>query len=199
VSRDPILIGLCGHAGSGKTAAADHLHIEHSFEQLAFADGLKDMLADHFNDLGVDYACLHEPGLKNEPLHIGQAVTSARELMQRLGDTFRAVHADWWVHALAMRAGMAGPRDQWQPIHDRIVITDIRYPNEAAWLLQAGGILIRLQREGAPPVREHGSERHVSRLPAHITLVNNGPTMHGLHTLLDGAVADVLARAGAAA
>ena len=106
--------------------------------------------------------------------------------MQSLGDWGRSMHHDYWVQCLALAAGVPNA-----PVHDRILISDVRYPNEAAWLLEHGGVLIRLVRDTAEPVRSHSSEQHWADLPADITLVNNGPTLEGLHGLLRGAMADL--------
>jgi len=185
--RDVVLIGLVGRAGSGKDTAAAHLCAEYGFVRAAFADSLKDMLAAHLEQRTIDYAHLFEPGLKEQPLP-GVGV-SARELMHRLGDAFRAADPDYWVKALADTIGMRGDSTAQYPVHDRIVITDVRYPNEADWVLRNGGTLVRLVREQAAPVRAHSSEEHADTLPAHHTLVNNGPTLVGLHSLLDGMMA----------
>ena len=45
--------------------------------------------------------------------------------------------------------------------------------------------------EQAQAVRAHSSEQHIDELPAHIDLVNEGPTLAGFHALLDGALASV--------
>lgn len=190
-TADPVLIGLIGRAGSGKTAAAYHLMMAHDFVAVAFADAIKDgVLEPMLVNLGIDYAHLHEPMLKAQRLpgyaHDSAPVT-ARQLMQEFGDAGRRCHPDWWVDQLAASVGLMHGRT---PIHDRIVVSDVRYPNEAAWIVRHGGVLVRLHREQAEPVREHSSEQHVDTLTAHVDLVNNGPTLVGLHTLLDGVLAD---------
>lgn len=186
MTRPDVLIGLCGRAGSGKTTAADYLRAAHEFEPVAFADAIKDMLDQHLTARNIDYAHLYEPKLKEQPLpRIG---LSARELMQRLGDAFRGADPDYWIKALADTAGLLGLPAHRQPVHDRIVVLDVRYPNEAAWLIEQGGVLIRLHREQATPVRAHSSEQYIDDLPASVDLVNDGPTLAGLHALIDGAL-----------
>lgn len=185
--RDPAIIGLCGAAGSGKDTAAWHLVSVHGFEALAFADPINDMLAVALDNYGIDHAVLHDRALKEQPLAGVPGQPSPRELKQRLGDAFRAVDPDWFVHDLAHRAGLHDlPRSA--PVHDRIVITDVRYPNEAALVRRLGGVLIHLQRDSAAPVRAHTSEEWAGLLDADISLVNNGLTPHGLYALLNGAV-----------
>lgn len=181
------IVGIVGRAGVGKDEAALHLCRRYGFVRAAFADSLKDMLAHHLTLRSIDYAHLFEPELKNTPIPgIG---ISARELMQRAGDAFRAADEDYWVKALADTLGMAGPATAWAPVHDRIVVADVRYPNEAAWVHQAGGMLVRLVRDSATPVRTHSSEQFTDVLPSAHTLVNNGPTLLGLHSLIDGLAA----------
>lgn len=187
MNRDPILIGLTGRAGSGKDTAADHLVREYGFERAAFADVLRTMLEAMFTEVDVDYAHLYEPHLKNTPIaELG--MVSARELMQTLGTEWgrRCNGPDWWLRLTERRLGLAAGGS---PVHDRIVITDVRFPNEAEWIKRRGGMLVQLHRETAAPVRAHESERHFSDMRVDLTLFNNGPTLVGLHGMLDGAMA----------
>lgn len=188
---DPVLIGLIGRAGSGKTAAAYHLMTRHGFIAVAFADVLKnDVIEPMLTALGIDYAHLHEPTLKNTPLPgYEREQLTARKMMQEFGDAGRRCAPDWWVDQLAASVGLTAEHAH-TPIHDRIVVSDVRYPNEAAWVLRHGGVLVRLTREDAEPVREHSSEQHADTLTAHVDIANNGPTLLGLHTLLDNVLAD---------
>lgn len=183
--RDPALIGLCGHAGSGKSAASDYLVRHYHFANAAFADSLKHLLAEHLTDMGIDYAYLHEPALKAQPLP-GLGGITARQMMQAFGDAGRALHADYWVDRLAHRIGLARGTT---PVHDRLLITDVRYPKEEAWLRRHGGVLVQLVREGAAPASAHSSE-HVHLLTPDVMLLNNGPTLEGLHGLLRALMAD---------
>jgi hypothetical protein len=186
--RDPIVIALVGRSGAGKDLAAEHLVHHYGFVQAAFADSLKYMLEAHFVERGVDYAHIYEPGQKD--LIIDELGVSARELMQRLGDAFRAADPNYWVKALADIVGLRdGPHRA--PVHDRIVISDCRYPNEAAWLATQQATLVRLVRDTAAPVREHASEQAVDHLPCDHTIVNNGSSPIGLYLLLDGLMADM--------
>jgi hypothetical protein len=184
--RDPALVGLCGAAGSGKSTAAWFLQSSYSFSSFAFADALRDMLCAHLTELGLDHAWITEPRLKAQPILGLPGGASGRQLMQSLGDWGRAMHPDYWVQCLQLACGVGTT-----PVHDRLLISDVRYPNEADWVLRQGGVLIRLVRECAAPVRSHSSEQHIADLPAHIVLVNNGPTHEGLHGLLRGAMADL--------
>lgn len=189
---DPVLIGLIGRAGSGKSEAAFYLERRHDFVGVAFAQQLKEsVLEPMLHTLGIDYAHLYEPELKAVKLPgYEREELTARKLMQVFGDAGRACAPDWWVDQLAACVGLDAAHN-FTPIHDRIVVSDVRFPNEAAWIERHGGVLVRLHREQAEPVRAHISEQHVDTLTAHVDLVNNGPTLAGLHGLLDGVLADL--------
>lgn len=188
MNRDSIIIGLTGRAHTGKDTAADHLVRDYGFGRAAFADTLRTMLEAMLEDAGADYAHLYEPQLKAAPIPQLGGV-SARELMQTLGTEWGRTHhgADWWVNLLQRRLGL---HEGGTPVHDRIVITDLRFDNEAAFIHRLGGRIIKLHREQAPSVRAHASEAHIDALPCDVDLVNNGPTLLGLFTLLDGTMAD---------
>lgn len=181
---DPIVIGLCGRAGAGKTTAAEYLRDRYDFECVAFADALKDCLALLMADRGIDHAVLHEPLLKAQELPAMHHAT-ARRLMQTLGDWGRQVHPDLWVQQLAHRAGLGDGRS---PVHDRLCITDVRYPNEERLVHDAGGALLRITRRANPMgdrrIDPHSSEQWADSLLAHASIPNDG-SLGGLHTQLD--------------
>ncbi len=182
------LIGLTGLAGTGKDSAAQYLCEQYGFVQAAFADPIRSMVLQLLEEAGIDHAWATERRLKERPIP-GLGV-SARALMQTLGtEVGRALHPDLWVRHLRMRLGLDGQPSS-APVHDRIVLSDVRFGNEAAWLRARGGRLVRLHRDTAAGVRPHASELQVLDLVPDVDLWNNGPTLHGLHRLLDGVMAD---------
>lgn len=158
------LIGLTGHKGAGKSLAAEYLRTKHGFACVGFASPLKAML----QNLGVPYANLHAPLLKEEPLsEFGGR--SARYLMQSLGEWGREAAPDFWV-------------ERWKVTVQRhvsplIVADDIRYPNEAKAVHQLGGKVIRIRRPSADNIiDDHPSEKLVDSISADFTIHNHiGP------------------------
>lgn len=182
------LIGLTGLAGTGKDTAAQYLCQEYGFVQAAFADPIRSMVLQFLEEAGLDHAWVTERRLKELPIQGLQV--SARALMQTLGtEVGRALHPDVWVRHLGLRLGLDGQPGS-TPVHDRIVISDVRFGNESAWLRARGGRLVRLHRDTAAGVRPHASELQVLDLVPDVDLWNNGPTLHGLHALLDGVMAE---------
>lgn len=185
-----VLIGLCGRAGSGKTAASDYLCQRYGFARRAVAGTLKSMLERLLSDASVDYAHLYEPRLKAAELPELFGL-SARQLMQSLGDWGRQVHPDLWIRTTLDCLGILDVGGgAW--VHDRLIIDDLRYPNEAAAVRQRGGTIIRLRREDADAAPAgHDSEAWIEQMPAHRELANHGPTLTGLHAHLDALMRDM--------
>lgn len=172
------IIGLMGLAGAGKDTAADHLEAVHGFARYAFADPMRTMLEAMLVDAGLDYAYMYEPALKEQPIPgIGH---SYRHLAQTLGTEWgrQQLGTDFWLNLAGLNLGLPHA-----PIHDRIVITDVRFPNEAAWIQQHGGKVLRIQRNTAP-VRSHISEQLMTEIEPWATVDNFGPVEH-LHAQLD--------------
>lgn len=185
-----IVIGITGRAGSGKDTAADHLCARYGFVRASFAAPIKVMLEALLEHAGEDHAWLHERSRKERT--IGSLGVTPRHMMQTLGTEWgrQCMGPRFWVRLLALHLGLDVASSA--PVHDRIVITDVRFPNEAAWIKeQPGGTVLRLVRDGLQAVRQHASESQADTIEPDTTIVNNGPTVDGLHTLLDG-LADTL-------
>lgn len=158
----PLLIGLTGHKGAGKSTVAALLEDEYSFAQIAFADPLLAGVGALLADAGVDGAWTVERALKDQPTVIGQ---SYRKLACTVADALRLLDADIFVRIAALKL------DQARLGGDSVVISDVRYPNEAAWLRAQGGVLVRLSRR-IQPLPDHSSEAHWRTLPADHEIAN---------------------------
>jgi hypothetical protein len=162
-----ILIGLTGRAHSGKDTAAcmiEAICLTAGINQqtFAFATSMRAAL----RALGVPPDYIKQPELKNKL--IPELGASYRQLMQELGDMGRKVLPDFWVRFVA-RSISNLPDGV-----GLIVITDVRYPNEAEWIRANGGVIVQLNRKAAPEVRSHSSEQHFAELQAEYVIDNNG-------------------------
>lgn len=155
----PPLVGLIGKKRVGKDTFAAVLVEEFGFARVAFADPLKEMAltidpevaidSDTWEHLGVLVAQFGWEGAKEEP--------GVRRFLQRLGDGVRQFDPEFWV--------TAGMRQMWNlrghpatAVGQPVVITDVRYPNEADAIREAGGILVRIERPGVDDGDTHASE-----------------------------------------
>lgn len=182
---DPLIIGLAGNAGVGKDAAAVYLQTAHRFEQYAFADPIRDMLGALLERCGIDHTWMTEPALKERP--IPGLGASYRALAQLLGTEWARQHLgeDFWLKTASLALGLSSARPGWPgaPIHDRLVISDVRFPNEAHWIVQQGGVVIRIHRE-TRGVRAHLSETQLHLIQPWAEIDNNG-SLQQLYRQLD--------------
>lgn len=167
-----MLIGLTGKARSGKDTVANYLRDRHGFEVLTLARPLKHGLQAM---LGLTEE--HTDGELKEQV-IDWLGVSTRELMQTLGTEWGRTHvaSDVWLRVLARN---------YEKIKDRnVVVSDIRFENEAEWVRRQGGWVVSVQRE-IEGVRPHESENGISHCD--LTIENSG-TIDYLHWLCDALV-----------
>lgn len=179
--KPPLIIGLTGLAGSGKDTVADHLVTRHGFARHAIADPIKNMLEELLIYAGIDPMCLHARQMKEQPLDL--LGVSPREMMQTLGTEWgRNLHPEFWLRIAALQLGLHDlPRSI--PRADRIVLTDLRFHNEAHWVRKLGGFVVRVSRP-APEVRSHQSERGINNIVVWSEIKNHG-SLNELHGLID--------------
>jgi len=150
-----LIIAFAGRKQSGKSTSADFLLSEYrsismEYERYAFADTLKKVCIDV---LGLTpEQCYGSDAQKNELVNCywsGQQCT-AREVMQIVGtDWFRTMQANVWADSTIRRILNDGP--------DLAVIEDCRFPNEVEAVKNAGGIVIKLNRDLY--TSDHSSEK----------------------------------------
>ena len=169
----PLLIGLTGRANAGKSTVAQMLASEFAFTELALAEPILEMVHALFAMAGVDGAWAVERSLKEERTTLG---FSYRHLAQTLGTEWgRGLSPDFWLRVMNLRLqspALAG---------ENIVISDVRFPDEAQWITSQGGVVVRVLRDAAPTARPHPSEAHTDHLPVTTELLNFGSKA----TLLD--------------
>lgn len=168
-------IGLIGKARSGKDSAAMHLVRERLCTPLAFAAPLKEMALsiDPLIPLG-QYPCVHVR-LSEMIRNIGWELAKdtypeVRRILQTTGQTVREYDDTFWITAMRRKLNNA---EQWNL---PIVVTDVRYPNEAEMLKARGFRLVRITRPGAGAGAGagHDSETALDDYAAHVTIRNTG-------------------------
>jgi len=88
---------------------------------------------------------------------------AGRVLLQNLGVSIRThLHRDAWIWPVLL------------DLPPRLVITDVRYPNEAEAVKAAGGCVIRVERPSVGPVNAHLSEVALDEWSFDGTIVNDG-------------------------
>lgn len=138
------LIGLSGRRGSGKDTFLDLLNTEldqkgyfQHYERMSLADPLKDMAAVLTGDEPATFRTQ-----EGKAQYLNLFGMTRGQLLQRLGtDCLRVgLMDDVWIRSLDSRIQASKSL-----MH---AVTDVRFPNEAQYIHNAKGVLIRL--EGNP-------------------------------------------------
>jgi len=196
------IIGLSGKARSGKDTFAEALVQGAGYTRVAFADPLRELalkldpvidVVDRDTSCGDPDCCggpwpdlapvrladLHDAvgweGIKSHPTETIDG--ELRRTLIRLGDGVREVlgRTTWLDAAMRRAAEIEGP----------VVITDVRYRNEAEAVIAAGGIVVRIERpEGGdallPEAAAHASETELDDFGGFAHLVLNVGTIDDL-------------------
>lgn len=161
-----ILVGLSGKQRVGKDTIAAYLQLKYSFVRLANADYLKEV------SKGVGWD--------------GRKDSRGRRLLQRLGVIVRDYDKNFWVRKVVDQ--VQGLKKQDEGVH--IVVTDIRFVNEADAIRELGGRVVRV-------VRDTGIEdSHVSEVELDTykfdDVISNDGSYDQLYALVDRLFAGVL-------
>lgn len=177
-------IGLIGKARSGKDTVAARLRGQHGYQRVAFADPLKEAALrvdplvawpGRMDVYRLSYLVRHH-GWE----YVKDEVPEVRRILQQMGQAVREADADFWVRvALAKIDALCGLP---------VVVTDVRYPNEAEALRAAGFMLVRIERRlDRHPFRtasQHESETALDDFIADAAVFNDG-SIAELHRQVD--------------
>lgn len=170
MTHKKIIIGITGIAGSGKDTVRAILEAEHAAHGMAFADPMRTMIGALFEANGIDKGYMLDREFKEQPIPgIG---ASYRQMAQTLGTQWGrdCLDQDIWLRIAAAKI-----RDlDWQRSAPGVyVISDVRFYNEAEWIRAQGGVIWRVRREQAVPVRTHASELQIEGIRPFWTLENH--------------------------
>jgi hypothetical protein len=193
-----LLIGMIGHAGSGKDTCGDYLIENYAFAKDAFARPLKDAARILF-DLTDEQLY----GTRKEAIDVRWGV-SPREMMQFLGtevarDAFQrllpGIGEDFWLEHFRVRRAAALARYHAHPGSNtsNVVVCDVRFPNEAKLIKSMGGVLIRVNRpnhnqfagaHAANKKAAHASEVQMNAIVGIDYTIENDGTLEDLYVKL---------------
>lgn len=178
------IIALSGYARSGKDEAASVLVEKHGFVQVAFADKLRDML------YALNPIVEGVGRLSDDPIYVQDVVRAygwagykesrygpeIRRLLQRLGT--EAGRQTMW-DSIWIDAALTGlPEDA------RVVVSDARFFNEFDAVIERGGYVWRIDREGVGPANDHASETEAVNYKKFSLFLKNDGTLEDWHRLI---------------
>lgn len=174
-----MIIGLSGYAGSGKDTVGAMLVEHYGYKRLSFAQALKDVLEDVNPRVGaIDRLATKTenttPKMTCRPLRVSwehaKKEPEVRRLLQALGVACRThIGPDVWVDAVMRQydALQSKPHPTLKGFCSivPVVITDVRFPNEAEAIVNRGGQVWRVMRLDHGPVNGHESETALDDWP----------------------------------
>lgn len=170
----PRVIALTGAAGSGKSTAADYLIRQHGYERVKFAGPLKDMMrALGFGEDDIEGG---DKELSNSLL----CNKTPRHAMQTLGTEWgrKCIGEDFWAILWKDTAESILAKK------GRVVVDDLRFPNEAEAIRKVGGVIVKLEGRGGI-AGAHASEAGCG---THDVVVENDGCIVDLYANVDEAV-----------
>ena len=167
----PLVIGFAGKARSGKDTAGAYLVDQYQFLRYSFAQPLKDATNIMFH--------LTDKQIENKEKPAEPWGRSPRELYQKVGtDIARAIDVNVWVKGADIFKNDNPGRS--------IVITDVRFSNEADWIRSHGGVVIFLESKtrGIHEHTDHSSENGLTGEDVDLIMENDG-TIEAFHEKLE--------------
>ena len=167
----PVVIGFAGKARSGKDTAGAYLVENYQFLRYSFAQPLKDATKIMFH--------LTDKQIENKEKAAEPWGRSPRELYQKVGtDIARAIDPNVWVKGAEIFKQDNPGRS--------IVITDVRFSNEAFWIRSQGGVVVFLESKtrGIHEHTGHSSENGLTGEDVDLIIENDG-TIEALYVKLE--------------
>lgn len=165
------VLGFCGPAGSGKDTAANYLVEYHGFVRISFAQPIYDML---------DAMGFPAPATREEKEAINPRWgLSWRHAAQTLGTEWgRKLDQDIWLRILVHRIKDSK--------HDKFVISDVRFENEAHTIRDNGGRILHLTGRAADlgARANHASEALVKFKADEDWKIDNSQGIEDMHAQL---------------
>jgi hypothetical protein len=168
------LIGLTGYAQVGKDTFASILVEKYGYRRIAFADTIRSFLYEVNPMVG----CSPSGYLKELVNLVGwdkaKQEPQVRRLLQDTGVAARTlIGEDVWISAALADLDPS----------EKVVVTDVRFKNEAEMIRLLGGQLWRIKRFNTNAVNDHVSEIDLDGYAVDQIFLNNG-TLEDLEVLV---------------
>lgn len=165
------LVGFAGFARSGKDTCADYLVTEHNFTKASFAENLREfaLKVDPFLSKEITYS--YGELLQQHGYEEAKKIPKVRQYLINIGESMRQyLHPKIWIQTLQFTS-------------PKVVISDVRYPNEARFIQKLNGVVIRIVRINNTPI--HETEKVSVDAIEHDHLLRNETTIQDMVKTLD--------------
>ena len=158
---EPMLIGISGKARSGKDTLGQYICDEYKCLHYYFAKPLKEGARVMFG--------LTDEQVENKETVVDLWGMSPRKIYQLLGtEVGRGLDKQIWIKNAEMFVKSVPGRT--------VVITDVRFKNEAEWIRSRDGVVIHIERDSQSDITEntHSSENDIGPDDYDLLIKNNG-------------------------
>lgn len=168
------IIAITGNAGSGKSTIAKMI-VKHGYSEIQFSSKLKDIVSIIFNwdrrSLSGESTNSRRWREDIDPLWSSRLdrYVDPRTILQQVGTDLFRNHLDpnIWIYSIEDEVLDSLP----------VVVSDLRFPNEAEYIKSLGGYVIRVVRDNYNRSNNndlHESETHIDGIDADYFIDNNG-------------------------
>ena len=172
-----MIIGLTGYAQSGKDTVAKVLVENYGFTRVAFADKIREYLYEMnpmFDSIAGEPVFVRDR-VDRDGWEKAKQSPQIRRLLQNSGVAARKIFGEnFWVNQALGPIGIGYPN---------VVITDVRFTNEADTLKANGAQIWRIKRQGVEAVNNHVSEHELDGYKVDQIFTNNG-TLEDLELMI---------------
>lgn len=161
------LLGLTGPAGCGKTTAADYIRDRYGLSEFQIGAKIKAVLETIFGFPPGHCDEMKRPGSVHQTLPGG---ISMRSVLQTLGTDWgrNTIDPDLWLEPLKQEWDRIKVDRKYKSLNEvagmeGIVVSDVRFENEAKWIRDNGGCILHINCEGLNLIAEsvHESEKGI--------------------------------------
>lgn len=187
------LIGLMGRKGSGKDTAAKGLLEDRRWVRAAFADPLREVVKTMFQLTDAD--CddrdrKEQPGPLGVSYRRGMQAVGTELVRNQLQKVLPEIGSEgFWIQHMRQTV-----ERHWQEGR-QVVITDVRFEDEADAIIELGGLLVFVDRPGVDRSDGHSSETGVDAIvakykaPDMLARLENNSSVEALRSELSDLVA----------
>ena len=160
-----MIIGITGFKGAGKSVAAKYLTNVHGFVPVNFKDSLIEEIKEKFpgllHEIFMQHPVPEDTDFTIDDLFITKPPLM-RALMQNYGtEVRRADDPNYWVKNWS---------DKVHSNDSKVVTDDVRFLNEAEAVREAGGVIIRIVKNGQTSTDSHASEVEMNQIEPDFTI-----------------------------
>lgn len=165
----PRIVGLNGYARAGKDTVAEYLVREHGYTRVAFADTLKKFVAAVFPAVADHVSAVGWEAAKEQ--------IEVRRALQRVGSAARDhIHPDIWIISLLRNLDDSD---------SRLVVSDVRFPNEATLIKNHGGPVLRIERPGFGPAGNDVTDTSLDLYDGFFSVIDNDGSLDDLYASVE--------------